>query len=280
MSSGNTLAPVSADLHPQTHSPSSPSLVLRATTAPSAAPRAFMEPTAPRPAPARTTSPARTSTASASAKKVSSALWPGDLQHSDVSDSDGAHSGKNDNNNSEVKLRHTMEVVAVDVQGLMLSCYCSLWIPTTRVIPVLATRQLYFSNIAVELFPHSRNIWDNLRQFWQVEINFSCISSWINTLFPHNDKCFHMALFGLNSQSQSKVLLNEFHHCLFQQMKSACDIPKTCIKKKKKNHAGWETWKKLSYQSECTAIWVTAQKSCTFMGWYFLQHYRHSSSRW
>lgn len=54
-------------------------LVLRATTALSAAPRAFTEPTAPRPAPARTTSPAQTWTASAFAKKV-----PSDLQRSFV----------------------------------------------------------------------------------------------------------------------------------------------------------------------------------------------------
>lgn len=110
----NTLVAVSADLHPSPlPSPSPLSLVLRATTALSAAPRACTEPTAPRPAPARTTSPARTSTASASAKKVAS-----DLRRSSCPR----------RNTSEIKLGYSAEVAAFHHCGrsLMLSSYCSL----------------------------------------------------------------------------------------------------------------------------------------------------------
>lgn len=175
-----------------TPSPSSLSLALRATTAPSAAPRAFTEPTAPRPAPARTTSPARTSTASVSAKKVASVLSPGDLQHSDVSDSDGAHTKKNNNNNnnnSEIKLRYSVEVIAVDMQGfyhrgssVMLSSYCSLRIPTACVIPTRATRQFYASDI--ELIPGTfETIWDHFDKWRSI---FHAFPYKYTHVFPHN----------------------------------------------------------------------------------------------
>lgn len=97
---GNTRALLSANPPP---TPPPPPLVLRVTTAPSAAPRASTEPTAPHPAPARTTSPARTSTAPASAAKVMrTAPPPAGLQHSVASDGT-----KPKHNNSEINTRTT-----------------------------------------------------------------------------------------------------------------------------------------------------------------------------
>lgn len=87
-------------------------------------------------------------------------------------------------NNSEIKLRYTVEVVAFDISGfyhwgssVKLSLYFCLWIPTACVILICATRQLHVSDMKLILGTF-------LRRFWQVLINFSFIFVLTTTLCP------------------------------------------------------------------------------------------------
>lgn len=129
----------------------------------------------------------------------------------------------NNNNNSEIKPRYTVEVIAVDMQGfydrgssVMLSSYCSLWIPTARVIPTRATGQLYASDI--ELIPGTfETIWDHFDKRGS-----------IFHAFPHKythfspPQCSITAFIWLYlastispSDGHRFCCTNQFHHCLF-----------------------------------------------------------------